>query len=131
MIGLLDEAAVQQGFQHYNLPFPTVGANTSHVMGFHLDPFTAVQSTIVVTNIITGYMGVSQPFSLSIGSDRSNGLLVYQLTGQAANYTVQASVDLDTWTNIAILANTNGSVNFVDQNSMNYPRRFYRAVPQQ
>lgn len=60
----------------------------------------------------------------------SNGLLVYQLAGQPANYTIQASADMSNWTNIAILANTTGMVNFVDQNSTNYPSRFYRALVQ-
>ena len=130
MLGLLDEVAVQPGFQRYTLSFPSAAANTSHVLGFHLDPFTNVQSTITLTNIITGFAGVSQPCSLSISTNASNGLLVYQLTGQPATYTVQASIDLLNWTNIAILANTIGTVNFVDQNSTNYTQRFYRATAQ-
>ena len=117
-------------FQHYTLSFPNAAANTSHVLGFHLDPFTNIQSTITLTNIVTGYVGVSQPFSLAITTNASNGLSVYQLTGQPANYTVQASTNFADWTDIAILANTNGAVNFVDQNSTNYPYRFYRAAAQ-
>jgi hypothetical protein len=71
---------------------------------------------------------VSQPPVLAVTTNVSNGFLVYQLTGQPASYIVQASTDLVNWTNIAILANTNGTVQFVDQNSTNYPRRFYQAV---
>ena len=132
MIGLIDEAAVQPGFQHYNLSFPLATANTSHVLGFHLDPFTSTQSTMILTNIFTGCLGVSQQPVLSITTNRSNGLLVYRLTGQADNYTVQASTDLSStnWVNIAVLANTNGTVNFVDPNSANYNMRFYRAIAQ-
>jgi hypothetical protein len=129
---LIDEAAVQPGFQHYNLSFPLATANTSHVLGFHLDPFTSTQSTMILTNIFTGCIGVSQPPVLSITTNRSNGLLVYRLTGQSDNYTIQASADLSStnWVNIAVLANTNGTVNFVDPNSASYNMRFYRAVAQ-
>ena len=130
MIGFLDEAVVQPGLQHYTLSFPNAVANTSHILGFHLDPFTNVQSTMTITNIVTGCAGVSHPFSLSITTNRSNWSLVYRLTGQPASYTVQASVNLLSWTNIAILLHTNGIVNFVDQNSTNYPCRFYRVTAQ-
>lgn len=112
------------------MSFPNAAANTSHILGFHLDPFTNIQSTITLTNIVTGCVGVSQPFSVAITTNMSNGLLVYQLTGQPANYTVQSSTNFIDWTDIAILANTNGTVNFVDQNSTNYPYCFYRATAQ-
>jgi len=57
-------------------------------------------------------------------------LRVYQLTGELGNYAVQAATNLisTNWTNIAILANTNGAVNFVDPDSINYSHRFYRAM---
>jgi hypothetical protein len=132
MIGLVDEAAVQPGLQHYALSFPNATANTSHVLGFHLDPFTSVQSSITITNITMGFAGVSQPPVLTVTTNISNGLLVFQLSGQPDNYTVQAATDLSgtNWTDIAILANTTGTVNFVDSSSTNYPFRFYRAVAQ-
>lgn len=128
MIGEVDEGAVQPGFQHYNMQFPNTVANTSHVLGFHVDPFTEVHSSLVLTNIVTGCIGVNQPFSLSITTNTSNGLLVYQLTGQVATYSIQSSSDLVNWTTIAYLANTNGTVNFVDQKSLSYPSQFYRAT---
>lgn len=128
LIGEVDEASVQPGLQYYNMQFPNTAPNTSHVLGFHVDPFTATHSTLVLTNIVTGCVGVSQPFTLSITTNRSNGLLVCQLTGQPAYYTVQSSSDLLNWTTIAYLANTNGAVNFVDPNSTNYPCQFYRAT---
>ena len=132
MIGLVDEAAVQPGLQHYALAFPNATANTSHVLGFHLDPFASVQSSITITNITMGYAGVSQPPVLTVTTNMSNGLLLFQLSGQPDNYTVQATIDLTgtNWTDIAILANTTGTVNFVDSSSTNYPFRFYRALAQ-
>jgi probable HAF family extracellular repeat protein len=128
MIGEVDEAAVQPGLQYYVFSFPNTAPNTSHVLGFHVDPFTSVHSSLILTNIVTGSVGVVQPFSLSITTNKSDGLLVYQLTGQPGVYTVQSSADLLDWTTIAYLANTNGTINFVDQNSTNYSCQFYRAT---
>ena len=131
MIGLVDEVAVQPGLQHYTLSFPSAAPATSHVLGFHIDPFTSVHSSITITNIAMGYIGVQSP-ALSVTTNTSNGFLVWQLSGQPDNYTIQANSDLTTanWVNIALLSNTNGTVNFVDQSSTNYPTRFYRAVAQ-
>jgi probable HAF family extracellular repeat protein len=128
MIGEVDEAAVQPGLQYYVFSFPNTAPNTSHVLGFHVDPFTAVHSSLILTNIVTGSVGVAQPFSLSITMNKSDGLLVYQLAGPLGVYSVQSSGDLINWSTIAYLANTNGTVNFVDQNSTNYPCQFYRAT---
>lgn len=134
MIGLVDEAAVQPGLQHYSMSFPIAAANTSHVLGLHMDPFTSVHSVILLTNVVVGSAGVTQPFSLAFTTNTVSGLPVLQLTGQSGfNYTIQASADLTSgnWTNIAILANTNGTVPFVDPDSTNYGMRFYRVmVPQ-
>jgi len=128
LIGEVEEAAVEPGLQHYNFSFPNTVPNTSHVLGFHIDPFTAVHSSMVLTNIVTGSVGVSLPPVLTVTTNTSNGLLVYQLTGQPGTYTVQSSEDLSNWTDMAILANTNGTVIFADQDSTNYPCRFYRAT---
>jgi len=129
-IGSLDERFVEPGFQHYVLKFPSVTNFSSHILGFRLDPFTNIQSVVVLTNVSTSYSGVSQGFSLSITTNASNGSMVYQLSGQSGyEYTIQASSDLLNWTNIALLGNTNGTVNFYDTNAVNYPVcRFYRAV---
>jgi probable HAF family extracellular repeat protein len=127
MIGEIDEAAVLPGLQHYNLSFPNTAPNTSHVLGFHVDPFTGVHSTLVLTNIVTGCVGVSQPPVLSVTANTGSGL-TYKLTGQPGTYTVQSSADLLNWTEMGVLLNTNGSVQFADPNSTNYPSQFYRAV---
>ena len=128
-IGSVDEQAVLPGLQHYTCAFPMVGDNSTHVLGFRIDPFTNVQSVVVVTNIVLGMMGPSQPFSLAVMTNTVNGLLVYELTGQSGfNYTVEASTNLVNWETIAVLVNTNGAVRFFDQSSTNFGQRFYRAV---
>ena len=128
VLGSVDERVVQPGPQHYTLPFPAA-ASGIHTLGFRLDPFSDVHSTAVITNVVTEYVGVSQPFSLSVTTNTLAGMLVFQLTGQSGfTYTVQGSPDLVTWTNIATLVNTNGTVQFFDQNSPGFGHRFYRAV---
>jgi probable HAF family extracellular repeat protein len=133
MIGLIDEGAVLPGIQRYTLSFPNAVANSSHIFGIHLDPFTEVHSSIVITNVVFGFAGVSQQPVLTVTTNTNGGLLVYQLSGQNATYSIQVNSDLTStnWVDIALLSNTNGIVNFVDQNSVNYPCRFYRAVAQQ
>ena len=130
-IGSIDERVVQAGFQHYTFKFPTTASYSLHMLGFRLDPFTNIQSVSVLTNVVTTASGVTQPFSLAI-TGGTGGSSVYQLTGQPGfDYTIQASSDLTnsaSWTNIAILANTNGTVQFFDQDSTNHYKRFYRAV---
>ena len=127
MIGEIDEVAVLPGLKHYNLSFPNTVPNTSHVLGFHVDPFTSTHSTLILTNIVTGCVGVSQPPVLSVIPDTGSGL-TYQLTGQNGTYTIQSSADLLNWTDMGIVLNTNSSVQFDDPNSTNYLTRFYRAA---
>ena len=71
----------------------------------------------------------SQPLALSAATTTSNGMPIFQLTGQAGySYTVQVSCDLLDWTNLATVVNTNGTVQFTDPASTNCKQRFYRAV---
>ena len=128
-LGSIDETAVQSGLQHYTFTFPNANANSIHMLGFRLDPFTNVQSSVIVTNIVLGLAGPSQPFRLSITTNTIGSLRVFELNGQAGfNYTVQASTNLVNWETIAVLINTNGAVRFFDQSSTNFSQRFYRAV---
>ncbi|KND47803.1 MAG: protein of unknown function DUF323 [Parcubacteria bacterium C7867-002] len=128
-IGTVDERVVGSSLQHYEFTFPNTSTNTTHVLGFRIDSFTNIQSTLLVTNVVLNQIGPSQPFSLAVTTSRTNGLIVHELSGEAGfTYGIQASQDLINWTNIVQLANTNGTVRFFDQSSTNYPIRFYRAV---
>ncbi len=130
-IGTLDERVVQPGIQHYEFKFPNATSYSPHVLGLRLDPFTNIQSTIAITNIVFNQVGVGLPFSLSVTTNIVDGLRVLRLDGEAGfNYNIQASSDLTStnWVDIAILANTNGTVFFYDQDSPNHSLRFYRAV---
>ncbi len=127
IIGLIDERVVNTN--HYMFQFPNATANSSHILGFRLDPFTNIQSVVTVTNVVLNQVGVSQPFSLSLAGSTANGALVYELVGEAGfEYRIQSSTNLVNWTDIITLVNTNGAVRFFDQDSTNYPTIFYRAV---
>jgi hypothetical protein len=128
-IGLVDESAVQMGLKHYLFKFPNASANSTHILGFRLDPFTNALSSVIVTNVTLGQVGVSQPFTLTMTTNMHSELRVLQLQGQSDfTYTVEASTNLVNWKNIAVLVNTNGTVPFVDLESTNNNQRFYRAV---
>ena len=71
----------------------------------------------------------SQPSGFSVATNGFNGLATFQLTGQPGyNYIIEASTNLVSWTSIAELVTTNGTVSFTDSAATNYPQRFYRAV---
>lgn len=133
VIGTLDERAVGPDIQRYTLTFPRGTTGSTHMLGFRLDPFTATQSVITLTNITTSSIGVDQPFSLSPITNTVSSLNVFRLTGQPGfEYSIQATTNLvsTNWTTIAVLQNTNGTVDFYDEDSPNYDTRFYRAVAQ-
>ncbi len=129
-IGSVDERIVQPGLQHYSLKFSNATANSTHILSFRLDPYTSAKSSIILTNIALTQVGPALPFILSATTNTVNGLMVWQLTGESGYaYGIQASTNLSStdWTDIAELVNTNGVVQFYDQDSTNYPMRFYRA----
>lgn len=127
IIGSIDERVVTTN--HYSFRFPNAVANSEHILGFRLDPFTNIQSIVTVTNIVLNQVGVSQPFSMAITTSTTNGLPIWELTGQSGfAYGIQASTNLTDWTDIVELINTNGTVRFYDQDATNYSMRFYRGT---
>jgi len=127
-LGSVDEQAVLPGLRHYTYAFPNTTAGSTHVLSFRVDPFTNMQSIVIVTNIVLGIAGPSEPFRLSMTTNMIGNLRVMELTGQSNfNYSVEASTNLINWQTIAWLVNTNGSVRFFDQGSTNFGQRFYRA----
>jgi hypothetical protein len=128
VIGTVTESRVRPGYQHYSLSFPQVKAAETHMLGFRLDPFTNALSSAILTNVNVTQMGLSEPFTLSIISNSSSGL-IYELKGEPGfNFSIQSSSNLIDWSTIAQLINTNGAVRFVDPNATNYTRLFYRAL---
>jgi len=66
-----------------------------------------------------------------LGRDLSNHFH-FSITGDAgASYTVEVSTNLLNWASLTNILNSPGSSSFVDPDSANQPRRFYRTRPSQ
>lgn len=62
---------------------------------------------------------------------RTNNSTLLRISAQAVRvFSVESSTNLVSWTNIAVLTNYTGSLDFTDASSDNAGRRFYRARPQ-
>lgn len=128
IVGSIDQRYVQDGFQHYSFQFPKNISNESYSLGFRLDPFTKIQSVVIVTNVIVSVSGVSEPFLLKPTGNTSDSYSL-QLIGQKGfEYRIQSSDDLFDWKTIAVIVNTTGSVQFIDTDTTGSSRRFYRAI---
>jgi len=127
LLGVFDERVIPPGLTNYFLSLPDTFGCGQHLLGFRLDPYTNITSSILVTNAALGFSGLTEPFSLAFTGAVTNGLQVLALTGPNYNYAVQASTNLTDWTPIATLVNTNGRVDFFDPASTN-SHRFYRAI---
>jgi hypothetical protein len=125
-IGMVDERVASPGLQTYRFLLPGTVTSGLYTLSFRLDSFNN-SSSIAVTNVATGFVGVTQPITLGISL--TNGAPMLQLTGPPGyNYLVQTSTNLVDWTLAALLANMNGTVLFVDPAVTNDSKRFYRAV---
>jgi PKD repeat protein len=126
-IGTVDERVTSSGIQTYRFFLPNTVTNNVYVIGFRLDSFDTTSSSVLVTNVATGFVGVTQPITLGVSI--TNGAPMLQLSA-ATNFTylVQSSTNLVDWTPTALLLNTNGTVQFTDSAVTNSGARFYRAV---
>ena len=126
-IGMVDERVASPGLQTYRFTLPSTVASGIYTLSFRLDSFEN-SSSIAVTNVATGFVGVTQPITLGVSLD-TNGAPILQLTGASGfNYLVQSSTNLVNWTPAALLLNTNGTVLFADPAATNSGARFYRAL---
>ena len=127
-IGMVDERVDLVGLQTYRLPLPATVSEGCYTLSFHLDSFTNATS-ITITNVATGFVGITQPIRLDILSMDSNNAPTLKLTGASGyNYLVQSSTNLVDWLPAALLVNTNGTVLFADRAATNGSARFYRAM---
>jgi hypothetical protein len=125
-VGMVDERVAVASLQTYRFALPGAVTSGLYTLTFRLDSFTN-SSSIAVTNVATGFVGVTQPITLGIS--RTNGAPLVQLTA-ATNFTylIQSSTNLVDWTPTALLLNTNGTAQFIDFPVTNSNPRFYRAV---
>ena len=129
-IGMLDERFVASNLQTTRFALPGTVPADVYTLGFRFDSFSTdtVTSSVSVTNVGTGFVGVTNPISLSIARGTA-GAPVLQLSAAAGyNYLLQSSTNLADWTPAALLVNTNGTVVFTDATATNASQRFYRAV---
>lgn len=128
-IGSIDERVVLPGLLHYTYALPSIATNGSYTLGFRLDSFSDTASSMAITNVAFGFIGIREPLVLSVIGTDANSSYIFSLTGPSGyNYRVESSTNLLDWSTIAILVNTNGIVNFSDPSSTNTNRRFYRAA---
>ena len=128
-IGSIDERVVTPGLKHYTYGLGSSVTNGSFTLGFRLDSFANTVSSIAITNVSLGFIGLKEPFSLTVIGAGTNSSPVFGLTGPSGyNYRVESSTNLVDWVTIAILVNTNGIVNFSDPSPTNTNRRFYHTV---
>ncbi|MGH7976111.1 MAG: hypothetical protein ACREC8_05570, partial [Limisphaerales bacterium] len=127
-IGMVDERVAETNLQTYQFELPGTVSSGLYTLSFRLDSFDN-SSSVAVTNVATGFVGVTQPITLSISI--TNGAPLLQLTA-ATNFTylIESSTNLVDWTPTALLLNTNGTAQFLDSAVTNSSARFYRAVMQ-
>jgi hypothetical protein len=129
-IGEIDERNVLPGVQNYFFEVSGSFTDRNNSLGFRLDQFSEVISTVTVSNVATGYGGVTGPMNLALDKLPTNPAPMLTLTG-VTNYTylIEASEDLLNWEPIAAVTLDAGvSVSFDDPNAPLFSRRFYRAV---
>jgi len=128
-IGMVDERVAPPALSTYRFALPATLTSGSYTLSFRLDVFTNAESSITVTNVATGFVGITQPISLAMLLMDSNNTPVLELTAAPGyNYLVQSSTNLVDWLPTALLANTNGTVLFADPALTNRGARFYRAM---
>ena len=126
-IGTVDERVASAGLQTYRFFLPVKAVNSIYILGFRLDSFDNTSSSITITNISTGFVGITT--SLTLGLTLTNNTPFLQLTGASNyNYLVESSTNLLDWTPTALLVNSNGTVSFHDSTATNSSARFYRAA---
>lgn len=129
LIGMVDERTASPGLQNYSFSLPGTITEGIYTLSFRLDSFSPAASSITVTNVATGFVGLTQPITLAMLLPPSNTPPVLQLTAPANyNYLIQSSTNLTNWTPAALLVNTNGTVLFADPAATNFSKRFYRAT---
>jgi hypothetical protein len=126
-IGIVDERVETPGSQTYRFALPGTVTNGLYTLSFRLDAFNITSSSITVTNVTTGFVGIStQP---TLGISLTNNTPILQFAGASNyNYLVETSTNLVDWIPTALLVNTNGTVLFGDPEWTNYNARFYRVL---
>jgi hypothetical protein len=125
-IGVIDERATLDQ-QTYQFALPGTVPEGLYTLSFRLDSFTRAISSITVTDVAPGFIGLSTAPVLSIS--QRNGIPTVGLSGET-NYTylLESSTNLVDWVPTALLVNTNDQVFYPDLSGTNSGARFFRGV---
>jgi hypothetical protein len=128
-IGTIDERNVEPGVQTYTFGIPSVFTDHNNSLGFRLDQFSDVASSVSVTNVITGFAGTGAIPALAIDKNQQGDQLLTVSGTLDGYYVIEASTDLATWNPIITVNLTAGTpVSLFDADAQNFTKRFYRAV---
>lgn len=128
-IGFLDERVEHGELATHRFELPREFSDGVYTLSFQLDHFGGLNSSVLVTNVTLGFVGLREPARLELAGVNTNGLPVMKLTAPAPTaFVLEASTNLTDWDAVAWLVNTNGTVWFTDPAATNAARRFYRAV---
>ncbi len=128
-IGFVDERVADPDLQPYRFFLPAIATFGLYTLSFRLEAFNDTSSSIAITNLATGFTGVSEAPQLAIHLQGTNTAPVLNLTGAPGyNYLLEFSTNLTTWEQMATVPNTNGTVLFIDPAVINYSYKFYRAL---
>ncbi len=120
------------------IPNPVVSYTSSKTNGtLSFRPATnSYGATTITVNVNDGGASnnlTAQSFVVSVGLAQmkiaTQKPFMLTVTGQIGHvYTIQATQDFKTWTNIgSVTLGGGGSINFTDTNAASYSRRFYRT----
>ena len=129
-IGQIEEQASLPGVQSYTFDIPSAFLDRSNTLGFRLDQFSGVTSSVSVTNVVTGFGGLANPPKLKIETVPGVPKPVLTVTGtQNFTYLVETSPDLVNWEPMAaVTLDTGVNAALTDPEATGLQLRFYRAV---
>jgi len=127
----------QLGGVGYNLNAAVTGITAqvtvkTDVMGPHSLTATATDAFGVVTSSTNIFNIIAPPLRvLVVDGFVTNGECLLCMSGEVGQaYSVLATTNLQTWTNIGTMHNVNGLLEFPDPATTNFQHRFYRASQQ-
>ena len=111
-----------------------IGATNSTLALTNIQMAQAGSYLVVVTNLAGSAISSNAELNvlpLQLGDTFDPGVRSIRLNVNGApgtDYSIQASTDLTNWITLAVLTNATGTFQFVDPDSTNLPRRFYRVT---
>ncbi len=129
-IGRIEEQVSLPGVQSYTFDIPSAFRDRNNSLGFRLDQFSSVVSSIGVTNVATGFGGLPTAPKVKIESVPGVPTPVLTVTGtQNFTYLVQTSQDLMNWEPMAaVTLDTGVNAALTDPETTSLQLRFYRVV---